>query len=385
MTSSTAATRYQPPRRPPGPPRVVHMTSVHKPDDPRIFAKECRTLAALGYDVHFIAPNAPGEVRSGVRLWGVAASPSAGRAVRMTRTVAQVLRAARALDADVYHLHDPELIPAGLLLSREGKRVIYDAHEDLLDDILVKPWIRPRLRAAASRVGAGALRWAARRFAAVVVATPTIQQRFAEYGCDATVLNNFPMLGEFDGVAGRAPKERAVCYVGGITELQGARVMVRAIADVDAVLLLAGELSPVELRDDLAASPGWGRVVEHGRVGRAELVDILARSKIGLCVYAPVPGYMLGQPTKVYEYMAAGLPVIASDFPLWRTIVEDNECGLCIDGTDPGVVARSIQWLLDHPEEAATMGRNGRRAAERRYSWEPEARKLGALYEAVLR
>jgi glycosyltransferase involved in cell wall biosynthesis len=382
--TATTATRAPAAPRSTDAPRVVHLTSVHKHNDPRIFAKECRTLAALGYDVHYVVPNAPDEGHDGVRLWGVATDPSAGRAVRMTRTVAQVLRTARSLDADVYHLHDPELIPAGLLLAHEGRRVVYDAHEDLLDDILVKPWIRPRLRAVAARAGAGALRWAAQRFSAVVVATPTIQERFASYGCEATVVNNFPMLGEFEGLDAVADKERAVCYVGGITELQGARVMVDAMAGIDATLHMAGGFAP-GLQEDLSGLPGWSRVEAYGRVGRAELVEILARSRVGLCLYAPVPGYVLCQPTKVYEYMAAGLPVIASDFPLWRTIVTDNDCGFCIDPTDPVLAREKIQWLLDHPDEAEAMGRNGRRAAEARYSWEPEARKLGSLYEELLR
>ena len=125
--------------------RVVHMTSVHQPDDLRIFAKECRALAELGYDVHLVAASASGEVvRDGVHVRGVGVPASSGRLVRMTRTVAEVLRIARALDADVYHLHDPELVPAGLVLARDGKQVVYDAHEDLPADILDKAWIPRR-------------------------------------------------------------------------------------------------------------------------------------------------------------------------------------------------------------------------------------------------
>ena len=93
---------------------------------------------------------------------------------------------------------------------------------------------------------------------------------------------------------------------------------------------------------------------------------------------------MVAQPTKVYEYMAAGLPVIASDFPRWRAIVEDSGCGLCVDPGDAGALARAIAWILDHPQEANAMGANGRRAVETRYSWESEARTLAGLYEAVL-
>jgi glycosyltransferase involved in cell wall biosynthesis len=364
--------------------RVVHMTSVHPADDPRIFGKECRTLADLGYDVHLIAPGAPNEVRHGVRLWGVAAPAGAGRAARMTGTVARVLRTARALDADVYHLHDPELIPSGLLLARSGKPVVYDAHESLPDDILVKPWIRPRIRKPLSRLAAAVERAGARRFAAVVAATPPIAERFAR-DSRVVVVSNFPQLGEFAAPASAGvDKQRAVCYVGSISELRGARTMVHAMAAVDATLLLAGRFSSPALRDELAATPGWERVVVLGQVGRAELATLLARSRAGLAVLAPVPTFAAAQPTKVYEYMAAGVPAIASDFPGWRAIVEDNACGLCVDPTDPAAVARAIRWILDHPREAEAMGRNGRRAVERDFRWEAEAQKLAALYAELV-
>ena len=181
--------------------RAVHMTTVHQPDDVRIFAKECRTLAELGYDVHLVAASASSEVlRDGVHVRGVGALASSSRLVRMTRTVAEVLRTARALDADVYHLHDPELIPAGLVLKRDGKRVVYDAHEDLPADILDKAWIRRRLRIPVSRLAERLERFAAERFAAVVTATPSIHDRFSEYRCRTVVVSNYPVLSEFDVV-----------------------------------------------------------------------------------------------------------------------------------------------------------------------------------------
>jgi glycosyltransferase involved in cell wall biosynthesis len=316
----------------------------------------------------------------------VFASGPSHRARRITRTVAEVTRLAHSLDADVYQFHDPELIPSGLLLARLGKRVIYDAHESVPDDILLKTWIRPRLRAPVSGLAAAVERAAARRFAAVVAATPTIGARFAEYGARTIVVSNFPRIEELPA-AGRAgaAKERAVCYVGSISEIRGADVMVQAMEEVDGVLLLAGSFSSPELRARLAASPGWKRVIELGYIGLAELGRTLARSRAGLALLAPTPTYIVSQPTKVYEYMAAGVPAIVSDFPLWRGIVEENGCGLCVDPTNPLEVRRAIGWILDHPAEADAMGRNGRRAVERHYRWEPEADRLLALYEGLLR
>ena len=361
------------------------MTSVHQPDDVRIFAKECRTLAELGYDVHLVAASASSGVRDGVHVHGVGAPGSSGRLVRMTRTVAEVLRTARELDADVYHLHDPELIPAGLVLARDGKRVVYDAHEDLPADILDKAWIRRPLRTPVSRLAELLERFAAERFAAVVTATPSIHDRFSRYRCRAVVVSNYPVLAEFDVVTPPpGGRDRAVCFVGGISEIRGAGVMVRAMADVDAMLLLAGRFLPPQLRDQLAGSAGWSRVVELGQIGRSEVMTTLGRSMAGLVLYAPLANHWAAQPTKVYEYMAAGLPVIASDFPRWRAIVETHACGLCVDPTDPVAVARAIEWILEHPNEAQAMGRNGRRAVQSHFSWESERGKLERLYQEIL-
>src|SRR3954452_16207291 len=155
------------------------MTSAHRPDDTRIFAKECRTLAAAGYAVHLVAPGAQDVVRDGVRIWGVPPPASGRRLTRMTATVQDVYRRARSIGADLYHFHDPELMTAALLLARSGRDVIYDAHEDLAATMLDKPWLRPRLRRPLARLVPRLEPAAARRLAAVVPATPAIAERFA--------------------------------------------------------------------------------------------------------------------------------------------------------------------------------------------------------------
>ena len=364
-------------------PKVVHLTTVHPPDDPRIFLKECRTLARAGYEVHLVAPAATDGVQDGVRRWGLPTPPARSRPVRMTRTVFEVFRRARALRADVYHFHDPELLPAGLLLARSGAAVVYDAHEDLPASVMDKDWIAPALRRPVAAVTSRLERAAARRLTAVVAATPSIAEDFAGDDRRLVTVNNFCDVGEFDGVRPRAT-ERAVCFVGAISEIRGIEVMVRAIGLVDARLILAGRFSPPDLRDRLGDLAGWEQVDWVGAVGRPDIAAILARARAGMVLFQAAPNHVRSQPTKMFEYMAAGLPVIASDFPLWREIVEGNRCGLCVDPRDPEAVAAAILRLVDDPEAAREMGDNGRRAARSRYSWDTEAAKLTALYAEIL-
>lgn len=358
--------------------RVAHLTSVHPADDVRVFFKECRSLAAAGYEVHLVAPGARDETIDGVRLHGVARS-GGGRLARMTSTVLGVYRRARALDARLYHLHDPELIPAGLLLRAAGRVVVYDAHEHLPQQVLSKPWVPvPARRPLAALVALGE-RLAARLLSAVVAAEPHVGERLGRSARRSVTVRNYPAEDEL------APgdwdrKAREVCYVGSVTEIRGARELVRAIARTDVKLTLAGQFAPARLRDELASEPGWESVIAPGRVGRRDLRDIVARARAGLVVLKPVPKYLEATPTKMFEYMAAGIPVIASDFPAWRAIVDRHDCGICVDPDDPAAIAGAIQRLVDDPVEARGMGQNGRRAMEELYRWGPERDRLLDLY-----
>jgi glycosyltransferase involved in cell wall biosynthesis len=362
---------------------VAHLTAVHPRDDARIFGKECRTLAAAGYEVHLVAPGTGDTVIDGVHLHHVPTPRS--RLRRMTATAYSVYRLARSLDADAYHFHDPELIPVALLLARSGKRVIYDSHEHLPQQILTKPWIaRPIRRPLASLAELGE-RLAARLVSAVVTAEPYVRRRFTGAATRTVTVNNFPRLDEFP-----APnqdweaRDRAVCYVGAITELRGAREMVSAIGRTDARLLLAGRFDPASLARELAAAPGWSQVDFMGHLSREDLARMLARARAGLVVLYPIPNYVEANPTKMFEYMSAGIPVIASNFPAWRTIVDRNECGLCVDPSSPGEIAAAIDWILANPDDARRMGENGRRAVERLYNWGAERRMLLGLYEELV-
>jgi glycosyltransferase involved in cell wall biosynthesis len=362
------------------------MTSAHEADDTRIFAKECRTLAAAGFDVHLVAPDARDEMHDGVHTHGVPAPRSGVRRARMSATASEVHRRARALGADLYHFHDPELMPAGVLLARSGAPVVYDAHEDFAATVLDKAWIRRRLRRPLARLVAGIEPRAASRLAAVVAATPAIAEGFTGCRCEVVTVNNFPELGEFSNVdRSDGAREPAVCFVGAITAIRGVEVMVEAVAKADARLLLAGPFESPALADRLRALPGWSRVDDLGPVGRAEMAEVFTRAAAGVVVFAPLANHVRAQPTKLFEYMAAGLPVIASDFPLWRDIVEGSGCGICVDPLDPDALAGAIRWIVAHPREARKLGENGRRAVARTYNWEHEGRKLTALYQRLLR
>lgn len=162
--------------------------------------------------------------------------------------------------------------------------------------------------------------------------------------------------------------------------------MVQAIGqlpDQSAKLQLAGKFNPMSALENVKHLDGWSRVNFHGWANRGQVANILAQARAGLVVLHPTANYREAYPVKMFEYMAMGIPVIASDFPLWRRIVEDAECGLVVNPLNPDEIANAMQWLLDNPSEAEAMGDRGRKAVEANYNWESESHKLIEFYRQL--
>lgn len=367
--------------------RIVHLTSAHPDDDVRIFLKECRALADAGYDVQLVAPGDASRDVDGVRVVSVPRPKS--RLERATRTMWALYRASTRLKPRIYHFHDPELIPLALFLKIRGACVVYDVHEDLPRQILDKDWIHPLLRRPIATLAAAAEWIAGQAMDAIVTVTPTIAGRFPR---DRTVIvHNYPMVADEPPDSVSVPYARrppTVAYVGGITEPRGVRQMVAAMAEVSSRheprLVLAGRAYPAALEIDLAKVPGWERVTMAGWLDRGAVATLLGDARIGIVTFLPLANNVEGYPTKLFEYMAAGLPVIASDFPGWRAIVASADCGLLVDPTDTTAIAAAIDRLLDHPQEAEAMGRRGRRAATMTYDWATERDALLSLYRRLV-
>ncbi|PIC85450.1 glycosyl transferase [Sporosarcina sp. P20a] len=366
--------------------KICHLTSVHPHTDTRIFIKECQSLANAGFDVHLVVPNAPNAFVKGVQIHGVL-KDTGNRLKRMTKTVDNVFKKALEIDADIYHFHDPELLPIGLKLRKRGKKVIYDVHEDVPRQILTKEWLPRYTHSIISKVVELYENRAAKKMNFIITATPFIKERFLKLGCKAQDVNNYPLLDELQVKNVRwSEKENAVCYVGGITFIRGIKEMVKAIdTSKEVTLLLGGGFATSSERDIVTSLKGWSSVKELGFLNREQVKETYSKSKAGIVTLHPTINYIDALPVKMFEYMASGIPVIASNFPLWKGIIEKNNSGLCVDPLNPEEIAEAIKWIIKNPVEAERMGRNGRVAVVREYNWEAESIKLIDIYRNLMK
>jgi len=368
--------------------KVAHLTTVHAPFDVRIFHKECKSLSRAGYDVTLVVCHDRDEIREGIRIRGL--PKSRGRLSRMIWGAVSFYREAIRQDADLYHFHDPELLPIGLLLRMRGKMVVYDAHEDVSADVAVKHYIPQVFRRPLAWM-VGTLESLSSRFlSGVVAATPTISRRFTVEDPPQVVVSNYPLLQEFQSVGPAAGNQRstAVAYVGLLSRDRCLPELIQSMSllpeGLQVTLKLAGSFSPSTLKEELAGTNGWDRTCVMGVLDRSGVTRLLADVRAGLVVFKPTPGHLESAPVKMFEYMAAGIPVIASDFPRFREIVNDAGCGILVQPDDPAGIAKAIEFILAHPEEAEEMGKRGREAVLRKYNWPSEERKLLHLYRVLL-
>jgi glycosyltransferase involved in cell wall biosynthesis len=366
--------------------RVLHLAPAHATFDTRVFVKECRTLADAGYQVSLVVRHDRAESVDGVRI--VPLPPWRSRAGRFIANPWRCLRIALRERADLYHFHDAEMLPVGALLALLGRTVVYDSHEDLPRLARDRVWIPRPLRSVASWLVALVERLVTPLFAAVVSAEDEGAKRFG--GERVVVIRNYVLRDEFDTTepVDWASRRNTMIYVGAMSHQRGAVEMVEvveALADIDARLTLIGTMNVSGLEAELRALPGWSRVDYLGFGDRATVMKELARARVGLVLWHPTRKHAEGAvPVKLFEYLAAGIPVIASDFPAIREVLGPCDVGVLVDPLDVDQIAEVARQLLADPARAAEMGRKGRELVRDHYTWDSQAPLLLDLYRRIL-
>ena len=373
--------------------KVCILTTVHPPFDTRIFHKQAKTLVQAGYAVTLLAQHAGDAEVEGIRIKGLPKPRN-----RFTRILGLTWRAYRLAvreRADVYHFHDPELLPVGMLLRfLTQKPVLYDVHEHYPNAIMSKGWLPFPFRWLVKAAFAFMEPLFVSCLSAVIYTTPLVGERYARLKVKSVRVENYPLLEMFEGVqlADLAKREEGLVYLGGLTRIRGILELIEGFSLLrekfpELRLYLIGKPDPMSFgqqMEQLCERLEVAKKVLIQSVPYEEIRSHLTRFCIGIATYLPYPNHMSCLPNKLFEYMACGLPVIASDFPLYREVVEDATCGKLVDPSQPVEIARAIEGILKDSKGWGEMSRNGYQAFRIKYNWTNEAERLLTVYEELL-
>ncbi|MBO72659.1 MAG: glycosyl transferase [Flavobacteriales bacterium] len=366
--------------------KIVHITSAHSRYSTRIYHKMALSSVKAGHDVCIVvADGKQNQQTSGVSFYDVGQFKN--KFLRILVSSFKAVLMAKSLKADIYHLHDPDLLFWALLLRSAGGKIFFDSHEDYPVQILHKHYLPKLLRKPLSIIFNYMQFFICKELNGVVTATPFIRKKFEKY-IDKTIdIKNYPLKSEFD-VSKETEKNLEnksfnITYIGGITSVRGIKEVVSSfeLLGEQFSLKLAGRFLESDLKNNLESMPGWDNVEYMGFLSRSEVVDLLSKSDCGIVTLHPIENYIDALPIKMFEYMAMGLPVIASDFPLLRTILERYDCGLLVDPLDPIAISEAINYLHNNPTRAEEMGSNGKSAFYSNLNFDNEAIALNDFYE----
>jgi len=366
--------------------KICILTSVHPVFDTRIFHKEAKTLANTGYDVTLIAQHSKNETVDGVKI--IALPKPKNRIERFFKLDYLTYKKALEQKADIYHFHDPELLLWASKLKREtGAKIIYDVHEDVAKQILSKHWIPQILRKIISKIFDKYEKRIAKKIDYIIAATPSIRDNFKQN--NIIDIKNYPIIINAQNIK-KINKKRdytELIYVGGLSKERGIKKIIQSLKytnpKYNVKLKLIGNFSNKKFEEEIKKMPEWRKIDFLGFLPQKQAYQHMWNTDIGFVCFLPEPNHINAIPNKIFEYMINELPIIASNFPLWKKIIEKNSCGICIDPTKAEEITKAIEYLIEHPNEAKKMGENGRKAVLEKYNWENESKKLLKIYEKL--
>lgn len=368
--------------------KICHITSVHSWNDTRIFYKECVTLAQNGYQVSLVAPNAENRIEENVRVLGVS-NNSKSRIYRATMVASKVLLKAIKTKSKIYHFHDPELIWVGIVLRLMGKKVVFDVHENVKAQITDKKWLRfPKLTIKLYSF----FEWLAAKMFYIVIAEDSYEELFEGRAKPITKILNFPIVLSLSQY--RKPisekTENGILYVGLVSEARGIIEIIQALAilkskNIPFVFHCIGPISD-EVRLIIESTPDYSTVkdtiVFYGRLPIYEAYRYAKKSKVALSILHPVPNYIRSYSTKIFEYMAIGIPFIVSDFKIYE-FVKEKGIGFLVNPLHPSEIADKIEGVLINQIDLEKVISASFEEVSTNYSWESQAKKLIELYNVI--
>ena len=368
--------------------KICHVTSAHPPEDGRIFRRACTTSVNAGFDTFLVEPGAS-YVKNGINIIGLGEPRKNGRIYRMTVFARRAIEEALKVDADLYQLHDPELLPYAMKIKKAGKAVIFDSHEDYVEQIRCKQYLPKVIAVAISNMYGMYSKYVFSNIDGLTYPGTEGEASRLDGLCERTAItDNLPWLDElYNKYEDDVERESdTACYIGALSESRGITQIVKAAYRANCKLYLAGKYSSDRYKELLEAMPEYECVTYLGVLGRSDIASLLNRVNLGLCTLLNVGQYykMNNLPTKVYEYMSMGLPVILNNSSFNVRINEEIQFGMTVDPLDIDSFSEAIRILLDNENQCKVLGENGRKAVQERFCWDKAQNKLIEMYNDIL-
>jgi glycosyltransferase involved in cell wall biosynthesis len=362
--------------------QICHLTTVHPRDDVRVFFKECTSLANMDYSVTLIVADGKGdELKNNVKIIDLGNFRN-DRVKRLFNARYKLFTKAISLNADLYHFHDPELLPIGLKLKAKNKKVVYDCHEDVGKQILYKEWLGPLfVRKILSKLYNTYEKYASNKMDGVISVIDEITNKFQIER--KITLKNYPTIKDIESQKVEInQRKKQIVYIGSLSKVRGILDYINAMPKIkDYELLLIGQFSSQEFMRECMRSKGWASVNYVGFQPMDKAIKLYANAYIGLSVLHPEQNYLTSLPTKGFEYMAAGIPTVMSNFDYWIPYFKD--CSEFVEPKDPEEIAKAINRLISDRKRYNAMSKHCELRAKD-YSWEMEAERLKRFYQTII-
>ncbi len=367
------------------------MTSAHNRYDARILKKECTSLAEEGYDVHLIVNDkTEDEIINGVKIISVGEKRNSSRIDRVFATK-KMLKKAIDIDADIYHLHDPELLLIAKKLLKKGKKVIFDSHENYSKQIKIRPYLNKGIRTLIAKIYYHYETYICRKIDGVIFIMPELVEGKSvnpfENRCKKIeYVANYALNNMDDNIKEKKGEDFSVCYVGGLSKARGITNLVKACAIAKCKLILAGRFSSEDYKKEIMEKEEFAGVDYRGEISLEEVYKIYEKTDVGMATLLDEGQYfsVCTFPVKVFEYFQNKLPVIISNYPYAVEENNINDFGICVDPGDVEDIARAITYFQKNREIREKCGMNGYNLYKNKFNWDLEKEKLFNLYEEVL-
>lgn len=364
------------------------LTGSYGRQDPLMFERQGKSLVEAGFKVTYIVcDDLPNEKVDGIEFVSTNFVPK-GRFEQFLHTSKHIIRVAKVINADVYQISDPEMIASVKALKKMGKAVVFNMREDYSELLMRKHYIPKFLRKTAVRVYDAMMRRFLKLYDAVFSVTDSIVNKLKEqfHLDNCYLLTNFPRVRndynfDFDDYLKRGD---VLCYTGYIYKRSRQKKVFEALMDLHSVhYILAGKIE--ENNESIIQHPYWKQVEFIDGFNKEQQYEILKKSTIAN-VFRDFGKGNDGSwgVIKIFEAMEAALPVLITDVPLYRGIIEKYQCGICVNPNDVNSIKNAIKFLITNKKEAYMMGQRGRKAVIEEYNWDKQAEKYIQVINQII-